>query len=90
MSIVVSRDGKEATPLERSIIKDEAYLQQYILDNPETLPLDQIQRDIRPMVLLREFPTSSGTIDALATHADGRIRGRPPLMLKVVGRATRG
>ena len=37
------------------------------------LPLDQLRQDIRPLVLLREFPTSSGPIDALATDDEANL-----------------
>lgn len=73
MSIIISRGGESTTRLERTPIQDEEYLQKYIYEHPDTLPLDQLQADIRPLVLLREFPTTSGPIDALATDGDGGI-----------------
>ncbi len=39
MSIIVSRDGKNAKKLDRSVIAEESYLQQYIYDNPEACRL---------------------------------------------------
>lgn len=73
MSIILSRDGKQAIRLERTTIEDEAYLQRYIFEHPDALPLDQLQQDIRPLVLLREFPTPSGPIDALAVDAEANL-----------------
>lgn len=67
MPIIVARHGKPARKLERIVIHEEEYLQNYIAANPEVLPLDQLEQDIRPIVLVREFPTTSGPIDALAT-----------------------
>jgi len=73
MAIILARRGAPATRLERTVIQDESYLQRYIYENPDVLPLDQLQEDIRPLVLVREFPTPSGPIDALATDADGNL-----------------
>ena len=68
MAIILARHGRPAIRLERTTIDRESYLQQYIFAHPDTLPLDE---DVRPLVLLREFPTSSGPIDALVTDGDG-------------------
>ena len=46
MSIIISRGGKNAKRIERSVIDREEYLQQYIYDNPETLPLHELKDDI--------------------------------------------
>jgi hypothetical protein len=73
MAIILARHGKPATRLERTVIQDESYLQRYIYENPDVLPLDQFEADVRPLVLLREFPTSSGPIDALAVDEDGNL-----------------
>lgn len=59
--------------LERTVIQDELYLQRYIAENPDALPLDQLRQNIRLLVLVREFPTSSGPIDALATDDEAAL-----------------
>lgn len=73
MAIILTRHGKAATKLDRTIIEDESFLQRYIMENPDVLPLDQLDQNIRAVVLLREFPTPSGPIDALATDQDGNL-----------------
>jgi hypothetical protein len=73
MSIILSTAGGKPVRVDRSVIENEAYLQQYIYDHPEVLPFDQIEPDARPLVLIREFPTSSGPIDALATDSAGNL-----------------
>jgi uncharacterized protein (DUF736 family) len=73
MSIIISQDGKNAVRLQRTIIEKEDYLQQYIYDNPESLPLHELKEDIHLLILSREFPTSSGPIDALGVDADGDL-----------------
>jgi hypothetical protein len=73
MSIIISRDGKHATKVERSVIQQEDYLQRYIHANPDALPLHEIKTDLRLLILAREFPTGSGPIDALGIDGDGEI-----------------
>ena len=73
MAIILARHGQPAIRLERTTIDRESYLQQYIFAHPDALPLDEVDEDVRLLVLLREFPTSSGPIDALATDGDGRL-----------------
>lgn len=73
MAIIVSKKGMGVQKIEKSSIKQEEYLQKYIYDNPETIPLDDIKEDIRLLVMAREFPTKSGSIDALAFDRDGDI-----------------
>lgn len=73
MSIIISRDGKNAVRLERTVIEREDYLQRYIYANPDALPLDELKEDLRLLVLAREFQTTSGPIDALGIDADGEL-----------------
>ena len=73
MPIILARRGKPAQRLVRTVIQDESYLQKYIADNPDVLPLDQLNQEIRPLFLVREFPTPSGPIDALATDQDANL-----------------
>ena len=51
----------------------ENYLQQYIYDNPDSIPLYDIKEDIKLLILAREFPTNSGPIDAIGTDRNGEI-----------------
>jgi hypothetical protein len=73
MSIIISKEGKNAERLDRSSITKENYLQEYILDNPKTLPIEDIKEDLRLLILAREFPTGSGPIDALGIDQEGNI-----------------
>jgi len=84
MAIILARHGQPAVRLERTTIDRESYLQQYIFAHPEALPLDEVDEDVRLLVLLREFPTASGPIDALATDGDGvMVPGTEPNWLTV-------
>jgi hypothetical protein len=73
MSIIVVRPGMSAHRIERTVIQHESYLQQYIDEHPDTLPFDQLKPDAKILVLLREFPTVSGPVDAFAVDADGDV-----------------
>lgn len=73
MAIIISRGGKNAQRLDPSYFDSENYLQQYIYDNPESIPLYEIKEDIRLLILAREYPTNSGPIDALGVDKDGDI-----------------
>lgn len=73
MSIIISKNGKDAVRVEKSSFDKEDFLQKYIYENPESIPLYDIKEDIRLLILAREFPTHSGPIDALGIDKDGEI-----------------
>jgi hypothetical protein len=73
MAIIISQNGKNAKKLEPASFGLEDKLQQYIYDNPESVPVYEIREDIRLLILAREFPTNSGPIDALGVDQDGTI-----------------
>lgn len=64
MALIISKNGKNAKKIEKSTIEREDYLQKYIYDNPESIPLYEIKEDIRICIIAREVPTNSGFIDA--------------------------
>ena len=73
MSIIISKKGQLAQKIDRSDFEKEDYLQNYIHENPESIPVYEIREDKRLFVMAREFPTESGPIDALAIDKDGDI-----------------
>ncbi len=73
MSIIISKDGDKAVRVAKRSIEKEAYLQEYIHKNPESIPLYDISEDIRLLILAREFATHSGPIDALGIDQSGEI-----------------
>ena len=73
MAIIISKNGKNAKRVDKSTFKKEDYLQKYIYDNPESIPLYDIKEDIHLLILAREFSTNSGPIDALGVDKDGEI-----------------
>lgn len=73
MTIIIAKNGKKAIRLPRQTVSSEAHIQKYILDNPEVLALEEIKEGIELSVLTREFPTESGSIDAVALDGDADI-----------------
>ena len=73
MAIIISKNGKNAKKIEKNTITQENYLQKYIYDNPDAIPLYDYKEDIRVLILAREFPTKSGPIDAIGIDRDGEI-----------------
>jgi len=73
MAIIISKNGKNAKKIDKSAFEKEDYLQKYIHDNPDSIPLYDIKEDIHLLILAREFSTDSGSIDALGVDKDGEI-----------------
>ena len=73
MTIIISQNGKKAQKIDKSSFEKEGYLQNYIHENPESIPVYEIEGDKKLFVVAREFSTESGPIDALAIDKDGDI-----------------
>jgi RecB family endonuclease NucS len=73
MAIIIRKTAKTQRSLEKSGFDGEASLQQYIYDNPDSIPLYDIKEGIRLFVAAREFPTNSGPIDAIGFDNGSRV-----------------
>ena len=73
MSIIINEPGSGTTRLEPKSIPRETFLQDYVQDHPEVLPLNEIRDEIRLFVVAKEFNTGSGPIDVLALDDRGGI-----------------
>lgn len=73
MAIIITKDGKDAEKIEKSDFEKEGYLQNYIHENPDSIPVYEIEEDKKLFVVAREFSTESGPIDALAIDKDGDL-----------------
>ncbi len=74
MSIIISKNGQSAKKLERTVVQQEDYLQQYIDRNGDCIPLHDLKENFRLLILGREFATPrGGYIDLLGVDADGEI-----------------
>lgn len=73
MTIIVSKNGSDAKIVRATGFSEEKSLQEYIQNNPESIPLHELKEDKKLLILKREFPTNSGPIDALAIDKDGDV-----------------
>lgn len=73
MPIIVTTGGRDARRLQASELPNERFLQGYVVDNPESLPLDELGEDLRFVVLAKEMPTASGPIDAVGIDQHGDV-----------------
>lgn len=73
MAIIISKDGKDAQKVMQSRFELEDAMQEYVKNNPDTIPLYDISDDIHLLIAAREFPTQSGPIDALGFDNKGNI-----------------
>lgn len=73
MAIIISSNGGKAVKVEKSSFDKEDFLQKYIYENPESIPLYEIKEDIQLLILAREFPTNSGPIDAIGVDQYGEL-----------------
>ncbi|MDR3298276.1 MAG: hypothetical protein LBT19_02850 [Candidatus Nomurabacteria bacterium] len=73
MAILVTEDNKNGKVINESRFQLEDNLQEYVKDNPDIIPLYEIEEDTRLFVAAREFTTDSGPIDALGFDNKGNI-----------------
>lgn len=73
MAIIISQNNQNARRIEESSFELEDNLQEYVINNPEIIPLYDIHTDARLFVAAREFSTQSGPIDALGFDGSGNI-----------------
>lgn len=74
MSIIISSKDQPAKKLERTVVHQEDYLQQYIDRNVDCIPLHDLKENFRLLILAREFATPrGGYIDLLGVDAEGEV-----------------
>lgn len=73
MAIIVSKNGKNAKKLSRRSFREEAELQKYIFENPDSIPLEEIKENVQFIVLDKEFSVNVGSIDILGVDNEGDI-----------------
>lgn len=73
MAIIISKNNQNARRIEESKFNLEDNLQEYVINNPEIIPIYDIDTDARLFVAAREFTTNSGPIDALGFDENGNI-----------------
>jgi hypothetical protein len=73
MPIILSRANAAAVKLDPAPFRGEGELQSYIAQNPECIPMGEIEEGLELLVLGREFPTASGPVDVLAMDSSGLL-----------------
>jgi hypothetical protein len=73
MAIIITKKGSKATKIDPSQFPQEDSLQEYIFNNPESVPIYDIRDDIKLLIIAREFATASGPIDAVGIDNVGDI-----------------
>ena len=73
MIIIVSKNRQNAKTLEPVGFEQEHSLQEYIHNNPESIPLYELNEDKKLFIIAREFSSKSGPIDAIGIDKDGDV-----------------
>ncbi|MFP3043167.1 hypothetical protein LQZ19_15235 [Treponema primitia] len=73
MAIIISTNNQDGEKIEPSEFGLESNIQEYIYNNPNVIPLYDIDDDIKLFVAAREFRTESGPIDGLGFDENGNI-----------------
>lgn len=73
MAIIVSQNNQNARRIEEANFNLEDNLQEYVINNPDIIPIYDIDTDARLFIAAREFGTQSGPIDALGFDEAGNI-----------------
>ena len=73
MAIVFRKNNQNAHILHETAFAKEDAMQEYLINNPEIVPVYDISEDARLFVAAREFATTSGPIDALGFDENGNI-----------------
>jgi len=73
MAIIIRTKGNPSVKVEKSMYSLEKKIQEYIENNPEIIPIYDIDPSLKLMILKREFITKSGPIDVLAVDNTGSL-----------------
>lgn len=73
MTVIVSRNGDKGNSQEPTGFKDEKELEEYIILNPECIPLNEIDRKEKIVILASQFIVDNNRFDILATDKNGEI-----------------
>lgn len=72
MSIIIKKQNSKER-IDKTDIKKENELQKMIYDDPETIPLYDIDENIKLLILCREYKTNVGALDAVGIDQEGNI-----------------
>ena len=72
-SIIISQNQQHSQRIDESSFDKEDSLQSYLYDNPDIIPIYDIDEDARLYIAAREFSTEHGPIDALGFDHVGNV-----------------
>lgn len=72
-SIIISQNQQHSQRIDESSFGKEDSLQSYLYDNPDIIPIYDIDEDARLYIAAREFSTEHGPIDALGFDHVGNV-----------------
>jgi hypothetical protein len=73
MPVILLEAGAQARKLDLKPPADEKLLQRYLVENPSGLPFEDIEEDVRLVIVGKEFPAGNGFIDALGVDQAGAL-----------------
>ena len=73
MPVILLEAGGSARKLTLKPLADEKLLQKYVIENPSGLPLEDIEEDVRLVIVGKDFPAGNGFIDALGVDQTGAL-----------------
>jgi hypothetical protein len=73
MGLIIKQPGHKARPLEPVDLPVEITLQNFVVENPNSLPLRELRDDLEFLMVAKELPTDSGPIDAAGLDDEGNV-----------------
>jgi len=73
MPVILLEAGGSARKLTLKPLADEKLLQKYVIENPSGLPLEDIEEDVRLVIVGKDFPAGNGFVDALGVDQTGAL-----------------
>jgi hypothetical protein len=73
MPVILLEAGARARKLDLKALDGEKLLQKYIVENPSCLPVEEIEEELRLVVVAKDFPAGNGFIDALGVDQVGAL-----------------
>jgi hypothetical protein len=73
MPVILLEAGGSARKLDLKPLADEKLLQKYVVENPSGLPFEDIEEDVRLVIVGKDFPAGNGFIDALGVDQTGAL-----------------
>jgi hypothetical protein len=73
MPVILLEAGGSARKLDLKPLADEKLLQKYVVENPSGLPFEDLEEEVRLVIVGKDFPAGNGFIDALGVDQTGAL-----------------